>query len=260
MAYILKAGCPSQQVTRNVGIGPNTVAEPLQALTSWLASRLQSSAATSLAVVTQTLVVLATCHEARIILDRAGGIGYLARHLRTRTKHKDSVVSPISLMNAPAVAAAAAAAAVTASTAAAAINRSGRFKGGSANVQQVYELCFCLWTMTFEVEDNLEIRQHFHRDDAISALCDLVATAPREKVVRLALNALRNLATCNAKEGGVVEGRTFLREMMGYNLMKSIDLLKERQWTDPDIGEGKRKMTLGGRSGQMHDKGKRTLN
>jgi V-type H+-transporting ATPase subunit H len=108
----------------------------------------------------------------------------------------------------------------------------------SASVQQLYELCFCLWTMTYECEAHLDIRQHFHRDGAVAALVQLVASAPREKVVRLALSSLVNLAACEKIRGSNSNRSTFLTEMIGCNLMKSIDLLKERQWSDPDIVEG----------------------
>jgi hypothetical protein len=141
--------------------------------------------------------------------------------------------------------------------------------GGGASVQQLYELCFCLWTMTYECEKNIAIRSHFHRDGAVAALCELVALAPREKVVRLALSALRNLATCptstttassssssshrpplpppfvasttssSSSSSSNVGGPTFLSEMIECGLIKSVDLLKERQWTDPDIVQGK---------------------
>ena len=72
-----------------------------------------------------------------------------------------------------------------------------------------------------------------------------MASAPREKVVRVALSSLRNLATCSADElptvgSKSVDGSTFLGEMIGCGLIKSIDLMKERQWTDPDIVEGKK--------------------
>ena len=93
LACILRAGRPSQLPSKykNVGVGVNIVAEPLQALIHWLTSQLQSSLVTSLGVVTPTLVLLSTCHEARIVLDRAGGIGYLSRHLRavrTNNNHR----------------------------------------------------------------------------------------------------------------------------------------------------------------------------
>jgi V-type H+-transporting ATPase subunit H len=238
LAYMLRAGCPSQLPPKykNVGIGVNTVAEPLQALINWLASRLQSSRVTSLGVVTPTLVVLSTCHEARIVLDRAGGIGYLSRHLRVvriNHNHRDRTLET----SAP-----------SSPTPPLRRNQNGNgnsnlpTKGSSsknsASVQQLYELCFCLWTMTYECEAHLDIRQHFHRDGAVAALVQLVASAPREKVVRLALSALVNLAACENNSGSKIGGSTFLTEMIGCNLMKSIDLLKERQWSDPDIVEG----------------------
>ena len=31
-----------------------------------------------------------------------------------------------------------------------------------------------------------------------------------------------------------------MREMIGCGLMKQVDLMKERQWTDPDIVEGEK--------------------
>jgi V-type H+-transporting ATPase subunit H len=93
-------------------------------------------------------------------------------------------------------------------------------------------------------------RGHFYRDGVVPTLVELVAAAPREKVVRLAISVLRNLAectsngatglediiSCSAKD---LEGRTFLKEMIGCGLMKWIGLMKERKWSDPDIVEGK---------------------
>lgn len=177
--------------------------EALQALVSWIASRLQSSTATSLALVTPALSVLIAAPETRSLFDQAGGIGYLVRHLRVRQ------TGP---------------------------------KKNSASVQHLYELCFCLWIMTYECNDSEEMRSHFHRDQAVAALVDLVATAPREKVVRVALSSLRNLATCTSEElpnsdAKAVSGSTFLGEMIGCGLIKSLDLMKDRQWTDPDIVE-----------------------
>lgn len=111
-----------------------------------------------------------------------------------------------------------------------------------ASVQQLYELTFCLWTMSYELNGSASVRADFTKDgQAVSALVDLVSSAPREKVVRVALSALRNLATCaadvNPGPAGtpVVDGNVFLNEMIAAGLMKAIDLLLERQWTDPDM-------------------------
>jgi hypothetical protein len=262
LAHILRAGCPSQVEHRpskaksksdssngsssSSSSSTNPVEEPLQALVSWLASRLQySSATTTLGVITPTLTVLATCHEARIVLDRAGGIGYLSRHLRVRTTSIGRTNSSSSGDNSPGRRPVDGAPTATSSV-------------STTSVQQLYELCFCLWTMTHESDDE-ELMSHFQRDGAVAALCDLVAMAPREKVVRLAVSALQNLSQCetpttttaigtttttkhgtsSGREYNPVSGTTFLTEMIGSGLLKSIETLKERPWSDPDIVDGK---------------------
>lgn len=81
----------------------------------------------------------------------------------------------------------------------------------------------------------------------MAALVDLVASAPREKVVRLALSSLRNLALCggdptrfvpNLTGTKFVDGSTFLRDMVGCNLLKNLGLLKERAFSDPELVQG----------------------
>lgn len=142
---------------------------------------------------------------ARRVFDEPGGIAYLTRHLRH-----------------------------------------DRLGDTRASVQQMYELTFCLWLMSFDVESNEAIRSHFHRDGAVGVLCDLVASPPREKVVRCALSSLRNLATCTTSfktspsnsRNSDTEGSSYLMEMVGCGLMKSLVALRGRQWTDPDIVEG----------------------
>lgn len=207
LAHILMAGCPSQRFTTNRSLKINhaSVVEPLQALISWITSQLQSSASSSLSLVTPTLTSLMTCPEARTMFANSGGIGYLSRHLRNGTK-------------------------------------GGKTNSG-ATVQQLYELCFCLWTITYECNSSAMIRSTFVRDHAVHALVDLVSSAPREKVVRVALSALRSLAQCTAEASPSpssdskkeVTGATFLSEMIGCGLMKYVDQMKERQWTDIDI-------------------------
>lgn len=211
LAYILMAGCPSQRKGKSRrNINYSSAEEPLQALVSWITSQLQSSASASISLVTPTLMALLNCPEARLIFSSSGGIGYLARHLRVKNTGMSKVK---------------------------------KTKDSGASIQQIYELCFCLWTMTFECNNSASVRNHFARDNAVNALCDLVASAPREKVVRMALSALRNLAECTADNAPDIAGRkpidgTVLSgEMIGCGLLKSIDLMKERQFTDPDIVE-----------------------
>jgi len=212
LAYILMAGCPSQggsTMTRKINY--SSAEEPLQALISWITSQLQSSVGTFLSLVTPTLTALMNCPEARLIFSSSGGIGYLCRHLRIG---RSTAVSANSKK----------------------IN-----KDAGASVQQLYELCFCLWTMTYECNSSATVRAHFARDGAVNALVDLVSSAPREKVVRVALSALRNLAICSADASPdssgkkTIDGSTFLTDMIGAGLLKNIDLMRERQWTDPDL-------------------------
>lgn len=109
-------------------------------------------------------------------------------------------------------------------------------------MQQLYELAFCLWCLTYELNNFADVRADFAKDGLpVVALVELVSSAPREKVVRVALAALRNLAACSADvrpEPGTasrVDSKVFLGEMIACGLMKAIGLLRERQFTDPDI-------------------------
>jgi V-type H+-transporting ATPase subunit H len=221
LARILVAGCPSMIRLHQplFWIDTASVEEPLHALILWLVSQMQSSSAASLPVVTPTLIVLAACPEAREMLHRTGGIGYISRHLRIRNNFSNASNSSGHALS----------------------PRSRASSTATVTTQQLYELCFCVWTLTYDLNESPDIRTHFCRDGAVAALVDLVAVAPREKVVRMALSALRNLASCTAdlspqKEGKrTIDGSVFLTDMIGCGLIKSIDLLKERQWTDPDF-------------------------
>lgn len=117
-------------------------------------------------------------------------------------------------------------------------------KIGQGSVQQLYELTFCMWLLTYELNKSNLVRAEFAKDGApVQALVDLVSVAPREKVVRVALSCLANLATCTAADDPAPAGTTqfdgkhFLSEMIACGLMKAISLLKDRQFTDPDMVE-----------------------
>lgn len=210
LAYIFLVGCPSQITNKSkhyIEFAP--VKEALNALLSWISSQLQSSSGVNVSLVTPALTALMNCPEARLIFADSGGIGYISRHLRTKPKN----------------------------------TRQSSKRPNGASAQQLYEMCFCVWAMTYDCNLSSHVRATFARDGAVKSLCDLITSAPREKVVRVALSALRNLAECksDSSEKGAkkaIDGTTFLTEMITCGLMKSIDLMKERQWSDPDIIDG----------------------
>lgn len=209
LAAIFLAACPSHGREQGCGVAPisfDSVEEPLQALISWIVSQLQSASA-YLNLACAPLVYLMKSSEARLMFAKSGGIGYLSRHLRSGGKS----------------------------------TRQSTSKAFNSSMQQLYELSFCLWTITYECNTSGEVRSHFARDGAVSALVELIASSPREKVVRVALSSLRNLATCTVQGESdgkkTIDGSLFLSEMIGHGLIKLVDNLKNRQWTDPDIVE-----------------------
>jgi len=219
LAQILITACPSQQTPSKIGekVRPTSYAsavEPLEALTAWIVTQLKSSSGAYIGLALPAMTALMGCTESRLLFAASGGIKYLSRHLRMGKKSSGKDKKK------PSAAAG----------------------GSSASVQQLYELTFCLWTMTYELNGSASVRADFSKDgQAVAALVDLVSIAPREKVVRVALSALRNLGVCSAdvNPGPVgttkVDGVVFLTEMIACGLMKAIDHLRERQWTDPDM-------------------------
>mmetsp|Transcript_53986 Transcript_53986/g.80176 ORF Transcript_53986/g.80176 Transcript_53986/m.80176 type:complete len:421 (+) Transcript_53986:171-1433(+) len=233
LAQILMTACPSQKnanmVTDEKGQTVKKVSrptsyasavEPLEALTAWIVSQLKTSSSSSgsnIGVAIPAMTALMNCTESRLLFAASGGIKYLARHLRSGGKKQAG-------------------------------SKKGGDKGNvgrdrpSASVQQLYELTFCLWCMTYELNGSASVRADFAKDgQAVAALVDLISVAPREKVVRVSLSGLHNLATCTYLENPgpasmpTVDGSVFLTEMLACGLMKAIEHLKERQWTDPDI-------------------------
>lgn len=99
------------------------------------------------------------------------------------------------------------------------------------NVQTQYELTFCLWTLSFsEAEAVLAT-------GSVEALVNQIAAAPREKVVRVSLAALRNLVSeSDGDERGVAA------RMIKCGLPKTLRTLRERPFTDPEITDDVEKL------------------
>jgi len=223
LAQILVAACPSQRGSFLAPIagGGRVVAtsrvpsyasaiEPLEALTAWVISQLKSSNSITVGTTIPAIMTLMSTTEGRQIFAASGGIKYLSRQLRQREKKKASLLL-------------------------------GAERKANSSVQQLYELTFCLWCLTYELNNFADVRADFSKDGLpVMALVELVSSAPREKVVRVALAALRNLAVSSADvhpESDLprIDSKVFLGEMIACGLMKAIELLRERQFTDPDI-------------------------
>lgn len=227
LAQILLAACPSQRgrslstssakdvaaVTTTRVPSYASAIEPLEALTAWVISQLKSSNAVTVGTTVPAIMTLMSATEGRQIFAASGGIKYLSRQLRQREK-KQSSSSPPSL---------------------------GTERRANSSVQQLYELAFCLWCLTYELNNFADVRADFAKDGLpVMALVELVSSAPREKVVRVALAALKNLAICSADvhpEPDVtrIDTKVFLGEMIACGLMKAVGLLRERHFADPDI-------------------------
>ena len=218
LSLILVTACPSMQTaakdeklkTRTTSYA--SAVEPLEAITAWIVSQLKSANGSNIGIVIPAMTSLMAATETRHLFSASGGIKYLSRQLRSSAKH-----SPASQVTE---------------------------KTGNATVQQLYELTFCLWCMTYELNASPNIRADFAKDGAaVVALTEMVSFAPREKVIRVALSALCNLALCNADENPgpsamtKVDGEVFMTEMLACRLLKSVTYLEDRQFTDPDIVE-----------------------
>jgi V-type H+-transporting ATPase subunit H len=101
-----------------------------------------------------------------------------------------------------------------------------RMQGGdSANAQLLYALCFCLWSLTLAEEG--ACNQDFLSTGAISLLVEQVAAARAEKVVRVALAALRNLSRSS---GGV---NPFNGEMIASGLPRTLEVTAAARAAQP---------------------------
>ncbi len=219
LSLILVTACPSMQTapkddtvkTRSASYA--STVEPLEALTAWIVSQLKSATGSHIGIVVPSMTALMAATETRHLFSASGGIKYLARQLRASSSKTQT--PPVNEQTPG---------------------------SGNATVQQLYELTFCLWCMTYELNGSPNIRADFAKDGAaVDALTIMVSSAPREKVVRVALSALVNLANCTSEEApepaGMtrVDGNVFLTDMLACKLLKSIQFLEDRQFTDPDI-------------------------
>jgi len=96
--------------------------------------------------------------------------------------------------------------------------------GSGANAQLLYEISFCLWTLSF----CQELHEQFMAHGTVALLVEQVTAAPREKVVRVSLATIRNISQDNPDA---------ITLIIGCGLLKVLKNMQERQWSDPDIAE-----------------------
>ncbi|KAK7091298.1 V-type proton ATPase subunit H-like isoform X1 [Littorina saxatilis] len=96
--------------------------------------------------------------------------------------------------------------------------------------QIVYQLCFCLWCLSF----NSALVEKMNKMNLIPVLADIVSSTQREKVTRIILAVFRNMLE-------KPEDRTVITEyalsMVRCKVVKQLELLEARKWEDPDLEE-----------------------
>ncbi|GAX28798.1 hypothetical protein FisN_34Hh008 [Fistulifera solaris] len=197
LACILYEGCLLEERCQLF----SSLSSILRNFVTWITFRLQSATSpTFLAAVTPSMTIILEIKKARLLFIDNGGLNFLSRHLHTSDKDPNDLP-----------------------------------RKAGASVQQLYELTYCLWLPSFDCCDHHSLRKHFHRDGAVPALVDLVAAATREKITRLALSTLRNLATFHTSEDSY-DALAFRTEMIGCGLLTRLERLKEAaKWNDPDM-------------------------
>mmetsp|Transcript_22157 Transcript_22157/g.36640 ORF Transcript_22157/g.36640 Transcript_22157/m.36640 type:complete len:464 (-) Transcript_22157:495-1886(-) len=90
-------------------------------------------------------------------------------------------------------------------------------------VQLLYQVVFCLWSLSYSTEAALAMVTT--KLGLVAKLVDIVKSVQKEKVVRVALATLKNLlGTASASA-----------DMVGAGLVKVLDHLQHRKWADEDI-------------------------
>lgn len=89
--------------------------------------------------------------------------------------------------------------------------------GTNGNAQMIYELCFCLWSLSLDRYCDMKV---FINANIVKLLTDLMSAAPSRKVVRMAVSALHNLA--------IGESENILTEMLSGGLTKILGKCEKR--------------------------------
>mmetsp|Transcript_15722 Transcript_15722/g.61408 ORF Transcript_15722/g.61408 Transcript_15722/m.61408 type:complete len:446 (-) Transcript_15722:46-1383(-) len=97
---------------------------------------------------------------------------------------------------------------------------------GLHNSQVVYQALHCLWLLSYSAS----IAAAFHRTTIIPRIVEVLRDVPKEKVTRVALATLRNIA-------GKDEENMNNAQMMDAGVMRVLENLQQKNWADQDLTE-----------------------
>lgn len=96
--------------------------------------------------------------------------------------------------------------------------------GSPPNMQLLYEAALCIWQLTF-LNEAAEVIAN--TSGVVASLVEIARTAQKEKVVRVSLNALKNLLLASGLDVGP--------EMVDSGLQKVVTQRKQQNWEDEDM-------------------------
>ncbi|KAG8190520.1 hypothetical protein JTE90_006686 [Oedothorax gibbosus] len=101
---------------------------------------------------------------------------------------------------------------------------------GKGNYQIQYQLIFCIWVMTF----NVNLAEKMNKFNVIPILSDILSECPKEKVTRIILATLKNMIE-KPEETSISRDNAIA--MVQCKVLKQLDILQSRRFDDPDITE-----------------------
>ena len=93
----------------------------------------------------------------------------------------------------------------------------------SGEIQRLYEVCFCLWVLSY----NEKAVEEFGQAYVVEKFCEIVKGNFREKLTRVAVALLVNVVT---KQNG-----EHCQTMTESDLLETLFTLMEKHWSDPDV-------------------------
>jgi V-ATPase subunit H len=233
----------------------SSISSPLHEFIDWLISQLQLSVK-SLSIILPGLTTIITSTTAKTIFGRQGCVGYICHHLRvprsipSRNKQKPfSWHTDEELDERPGQLAYDSLRSIQLTQI-----RSTDNGQQAITSQQQYELLYCLWVISLDLQISLTVREYFQREDSVPVLADLIAVSPREKSIRVALSILKNLAQCDNDKLDATMSTTstahgsstlqlnsrisFLDKMIGCGILKSIQFMTTCVWNDQEMQNG----------------------